>query len=142
MKQTEHRDMTGLEAAILFYPIFPGFLIITFINLVQNYELFFHLLYWAYPVCFPIYCVLLFQYGLVTRPIDPAILYFSMEILPTLMWAGRLQMVLSEGLSIQTEYMEVVLWFVSGGIVLLPMWLTSAVIYRWMKKRAQAKKSR
>ena len=139
MKQ---KNESILDMLIVFFPLLPGFLWLLFGTAVVEVifdtglgKIYLFLDTLSFPVFYPLYCVLFCKRDMGDRPIYPAMFYFLMDVIPTLVYISFIV----EGLKMLTGWKgEVITWvfrFIGAGILLAAMWLVSECIFRWMSKR-------
>lgn len=117
---------------IIFFPAFTGILWPA-TGLAPDNILFFGGLI---LVGFPVYVALFCRWGLGEASIRPALFYFALNLLPLLFLLNALWLELSKPWPLPKDFGMMLGLSLLAGMLFLLMWLTSAVIYRWMKKRA------
>ena len=143
MKQTEHRDMTGLDLFILFFPCIPGFLwailseemVMAIVFIPEQRVLYNTILLLSFPLCFPLYCMLLYKRQLANTSFGPAVTYFGMDMYPTGLISSFLTEQVQRLISWEGEGAFWILVPIGAGILLAAMWLVAECIFRWMSKR-------
>ncbi len=140
MKQ---KNESILDMLIAFFPAVPGILwifcdpiVIEVIFATEIGKVYTLIGLLSFPVCYPLYCALFCKRGMGNRPIYPALLYFTLDVAPTISYTSFMAKALQKLTGWEGTAATWLLWFFCLGPLFLLMWLTSAVIYRWMKKRA------